>query len=145
MKDYKTLEELNDLIEKELKTMVQKGSLTPNELESAEKAVCLMEKIIRLKEGFYDDGYSSRYSMPRMGYDMQYGDGSYARGRSSVTGRYVSRDGGYYDGYSQGYSGHSIEDRAVDSLERIMDSAESQYERDQLRKFIRQIRADEMK
>lgn len=140
MKDYKTLDELNELIEKELKTMVQKGSLTPNELESAEKAVCLMEKIIRLREGFYDEGYSSGYRMPRMTYD----DGSYARGRSPVTGRYVSRDG-YYDSYNRGYSGHSIEDRAVDSLERMMDTASSEYEREQLRKFIHQIRVDEMK
>lgn len=144
MKDYKTLDELNELIVKELKAMVQKGTLTPNELESAEKAVCLMEKITRLREGNFDDGYSGR-RMPRMNYDMQY-DGSYERGRSPRTGRYVSRDG-YYDnyGYDYGYSGHSIEDRAVDSLERMMDTAGSDYEREQLKKFIRQIREDEMK
>lgn len=136
MKDYKTLDELNELIEKELKKMVQKGDLSPSELESAEKAVCLMEKIIRLEEGRSYDGYSeSSY-----GYRMPY-ESSYERGRSPMTGRYVSRDGRYYDGYS----GHSIEDRAVDTLERMMDTAGSDYEREQLKRFIRQIRADEMK
>lgn len=150
MKDYKTLEELNELIEKELKKMVQKGDLTPNELESAEKAVCLMEKIIRLKEDSYSengmDGNSRGYYM----------DGSYERGRSPYTDRYVSRDGrysmydpynsgNYYDQSNRGYSGHSISDRAVDCLERMMDDAGSDYEREKLKRFISQIRADEMK
>lgn len=44
-----------------------------------------------------------------------------------------------------GYSGHSIKDRAIDKLERMMDEANSEYERESIRRMISQIRADEMK
>lgn len=129
--DYKTLDELNELIEKELKKMVEKGDLSANELQAAEKAVCLMEKIIGLKEGTY--AYSNRMMMD---------DSSYERGRSPRTGRYVSRDG-YDHMMNRGYSGHSIGDRAVEKLESMMDNASSEYEREVLEKYIRMIRADE--
>ncbi len=142
--NYKTLDELNDLIEEELKKMVKKGELSPSELEAANKAVCLMEKIIMLREGGYSDAMMSREQY--MGdHSMRMGsyDGSYERGRSPVTGRYVSRDGRYYDSYDRGYSGHSIGDRAVDKLEKMMDEAGSDYERECIRKYISLIRSEE--
>ena len=128
--EYKTLDELNELIEKELRKMVDKGTLSPSELEAAEKAVCLMEKIIRLEGGSYDD----------MEKGASYGR-SYDRMRSPRTGRYMSRDGNYYD---RGYSGHSIGDRAISRLESMMDEAGSEYEREEIKKFIRAIRSEEM-
>ena len=39
----------------------------------------------------------------------EYGGDSYARGRSRTTGRYVSRDGGSYDG-GAGYYQHEVPD-----------------------------------
>lgn len=154
--NYNTLDDLNKLIEKELKKMVEKGDLSANELQAAEKAVCLMEKIIGLEEGTYEQSFR----MPMNSYGRSYGysdrmmmdDASYERGRSPRTGRYVSRDGGSYgsrngsyDNYSmnRGYSGHSIGDRAVDKLESMMNEAGSDYEREVLEKYIRMIRADE--
>lgn len=142
--NYKTLDELNDLIEEELKKMVKKGELSPSELEAANKAVCLMEKIIMLREGGYSDAMMSREQY--MGdHSMRMGsyDGSYERDRSPVTGRYVSRDGRYYGSYDRGYSGHSIGDRAVDKLEKMMDEAGSDYERECIRKYISLIRSEE--
>lgn len=53
----------------------------------------------------------------------------------------------YYGGnpeYSErrrGYSRHSISDRVVSMVENMMDSAESDYERQELQKYIRAIRA----
>ena len=142
--NYKTLDELNELIEEELKKMVKKGDLSPNELEAANKAVCLMEKIIMLREGGYsqDGSYDMRYSMDRMMRGGSY-DGSYERGRSPVTGRYISRDGRYQDLYDRGYSGHSIGDRAIDRLEKMMDDAGSEYERECIKKYIHLIRSEE--
>lgn len=144
--DYKTLDELNELIEKELKKMVEKGDLSANELQAAEKAVCLMEKIIGLENGTYEQSFR----MPMNSYGRSYGyydrmmmdDASYERGRSPRTGRYVSRDG-YDHSMNRGYSGHSIGDRAVEKLESMMDNAGSEYEREVLEKYIRMIRADE--
>lgn len=169
MEKEKVFENLEDLVSDSLKELVKKGDLSPTELERAEKAVCLMEKLVKLKEGGYaEDGYSMRsynrgrsmdnnmggyvYSgrynnrsidyMPNS-YMMEYPE-SYARGRDPNTGRYVSRDYGYSGRryYDMGYSGHSIEDRAVDCLEQMMDSAASDYERDVIKRYIRMIRSD---
>ena len=60
------------------------------------------------------------------------GNGSYDRGRSPVTGRYVSRD--------HGYSGHSINDRMISQLENMYDEAKTEYEREEVRKEIERLR-----
>ena len=138
MKDYKTLDELSALIEKELKKLVDKGDLSPAELQAAKESVCLMEKIIGLEEGTYEQSFRMpMYAGRSYGYPdrMMMDDYSYERGRSPRTGRFVSRD--------RGYSGHSIGDRAVEKLESMMDNAGSDYEREVLEKYIRMIRADE--
>lgn len=44
---------------------------------------------------------------------------------------------------NQGYSRHSINDRAVSCLEKMMDSTDSDYERQQVGKFIEMIRSAE--
>lgn len=41
--------------------------------------------------------------------------------------------------YDNGYSGHSIDDRIVDKLEHMMDSAETNYEREKLNDIIRYV------
>ena len=61
-----------------------------------------------------------------------------------MTGRYVSRDGRYNDSYDRGYSGHSIGDRAVDRLEKMMDDAGSEFERETIKRYISMIRNDKM-
>ncbi len=154
------LSSLEELVSDELKGLVKKGSLSPQELEAAEKGVCIMEKLAKLKDGTYMDPSMSygRYSM-RGSYDMpirSYGyypmDESFMRGRDAQTGRYVSRDGysaGRYYGmpsygaFDRGYSGHSIADRAVDRLEAMMDEAKTDYERDMVRRFIELIRSEQ--
>ena len=52
--------------------------------------------------------------------------------RSPVTGRYVSRD--------MGYSSHSINDKMIAKLETAYDDAQSQYEREEIRKEIDRLR-----
>lgn len=112
-------------------------------------------------------GHSYGYYDPRMHEGYSYGhhdwmdpyDNSMMRGRDAHTGRFMSRDGmdtsgrrytfSYdSDGYSgrnyersrdTGRSGHSIDDRVVDMLERMMDSAASDYERHKLNSYIRVV------
>lgn len=43
---------------------------------------------------------------------------------------------------NDGYSAHSIKDRMIDSLERLMDNAATEYERDEIRREIEEIRKD---
>lgn len=127
------LEKSQDLMLKELKKINAKGDLTKEEL-------CLIKEIA---EAIYKTQIAE--SMDAEAGDSEYYDdgmmshrGSYARGRSPRTGRYISR----YDG---GMSRHSIEDRMVAALEDQMDNASSDYERKKVGEWISKIRAAEMK
>ena len=145
---------LTNLVSKELEQLAAKGSLTPVELETANKAVELMTKLLKYdamcerKENGEDIDpmeYSERsYRMPRMGsYSGQwmpyegntYGMNSYGGGGGNQYGSYrQSRN-------SQGqYSGHSIKDRMIDRLERMMNEAETEYERKEIMEEISRIR-----
>lgn len=74
--------------------------------------------------------YSGRYYHDSYGYE---GD-SYRRGRSPVTGRYISR------GHEDGYSGHSIMDRMVARLESMFDEAKTDHERQTVSEWINRLR-----
>lgn len=62
---------------------------------------------------------------------------SYERGRSPVTGRYISRGS-----YEDGYSGHSIKDRMVARLEGMYDEAQTEHERHTISKAIDKIQGE---
>lgn len=160
----KTLENLKETLEDEIKKIVKKGDITPSELESVQKAVCTIDMIdnMGMSEGTSYGRYSSRHMsydhMPsnrmfpersygeyserqyhdsygnRMYHDGYQGD-SYRRGRSPVTGRYISR--GSYD---DGYSGHSIMDRMVAKLESMYDEAQTDHERQTVSEWINRLR-----
>lgn len=116
----KVLEDLEDLVCAELKKIAKKPELTPTELKNATDAMCLLIKMKELQNGGeFEDEFSESH-------------GSYSRSRSPRTGRYMSN----------GYSGHSIEDRIVDNLEHMMDEAGSDYERSVIHKWISKVRVD---
>lgn len=86
--------------------------------------------------------YRQSPGMPRVSYgdSMSYNGGYYGNQyRSSMMGSRM--DASYQD--DRGYSRHSINDRAVACLERMMDEASSDYERQQVHHFIEMIRAAE--
>ena len=129
----KTMEILDSCIE----DMNKKKDLTPNDLEMLCKAYKLRRELKCDEEmigGEWDESssmYSRRNVMPRVYMD----DAHYTPMRSPVTGRYVSRDGGM--------SGHSLKDRMIAKLEGMYDEAQSEYEREELRKEIRRIEASD--
>ena len=132
MEREKILEQLASNTEDALRKIVRKGDdISATELDNAMKVVCLMQAI----KNYTESGESGA---------------SYRRGRSAVTGRFTSRDSGNsshygdnsgrsYDGGSGRYSGHSVKDRMVDAMERMMDDAGSDYERQQVQKVIHMI------
>ncbi len=132
MEIEKVLENLEDSISTELEKMVKKGDLTPTEVQNATDAVCLLEKIRKFNGEFDDeeDEYSERSDSP-----ASYRRGSYARGRGR---RYANR----YEHYEHGESRHSINDRIIDRLERMMDDAGSEYERGILAGWIAKVAAE---
>ena len=112
----KVLGELYEMLEEELRKIIKKGDLTTTELENANKAVCLMEKIKNID------------TMETMDY-------SEGRGRSPVTGRYVSRG-------MNSYSGHSIKDRMIARLEGMYDEAQTEHERQVVDTWIKRIESE---
>ncbi len=148
MSTAKTLEKINDALEDAIRPIIAKGAnMNAAELDVLTKAVCTLEKIHQIQEGggSYDD-----YSRSRS-YDDE--GNSYRRGRSSVTGRYISRDAmphfdgntsrRFYDGemsrHGNGYSGHSIKDRMIAQLEKMYDEAQTEHERSLVDNWIRRI------
>jgi len=55
---------------------------------------------------------------------------------------YDMRDDGRSYRNDGGYSRHSIGDRAIETLEKLMDTSKSDYEKEELHKFIRLIRSN---
>lgn len=149
MSTAKTLEKINDAIEEAIRPIISKGAnMNAAELDVLTKAVCTLEKIQQIQEGGNSgDEYSRSYNS----YDSE--GNSYRRGRSSVTGRYISRDAmphfdgntsrRFYDGESsRGYSGHSIKDRMIAQLEKMYDDAKTEHERNLVNNWIRRIGND---
>ncbi len=119
-----------------------------------------------MKEGGMSYGGQSMARYPRISYGNEFYGGqsygneeSYMRGRDANTGRYMSRDDMSYRGgqsygesyarggqgggggrsqasYNDGRSMHSVKDQAIQRLEQLMDSAQSDYEREQVRGMI---------
>ncbi len=140
----KELLDMKELLIEQIKKINRKGdAITPQELESAYKAVDIIKDIetimaMKRSEGYdvsrtgymsHDDGMSNRYLYPYMTGAFEYGrypresydnmEESYARGRSPVTGRYVSRDS-----YDRGYSSEEEREqlkRSLDDMKRKID------------------------
>lgn len=138
------LDALEQSVIREIRTLNKKDTLSATEIKAASDAMCLLTKIKVYKEGgmvkdedgqsymmWPRDSYDDYSSRPRMTGNYRV-TGSYDRGRSPVTGRYVSRD--------SGYSSHSINDRMIAQLENMYDEAKTEYEREEVRKEIDHLR-----
>lgn len=169
--DMKTLCDLKDVTLRELRKNAEKGTMNAAEVDAVNKAVTILEKIAKIEHLHKEDemmdknpdSYSGAFynirnfppQMPRpnmsynsYGYDNMGGwspEMAYSgeRGRSSVTGHYVSRGSDDYGTRTMNHdtrSGHSINDRMVDQLEKMMDTASSEFERQQILDKIKMIR-----
>lgn len=155
MLDMELVKNAEKVLEKEIKKIVDKGeAITPTELENLKKSLCVLDMLNNYGSGmpmgdpenaYGYNGYSGAWNMNiRRVNDNPYAYGmhpgmndtdSYGRSRSPVTGRYIS-----HGQTSMGYSGHSIEDRMIASLETQMDTATSDYERQKIQEEINRIR-----
>lgn len=118
------LDHMQDLLLREIRKVNQKNDLTPQELNNLDTALCVMEKKLKLDKMMEEANYEydtkhSEYMNP----DMD----SYRRGRSPMTGRYVSR--------------HSLSDRAVSMLENLMDKNPGEWEQRKINEWINEIRS----
>lgn len=129
---------LCNLISAEIEKEVVKGSLSPDTIRTIGYGIDILKdlKEIEAMEEASHDGYSGHYPergwniRPYYSYDemdmrmaMDGNDRSYAQRRDSM-GR-----------YSRGYS----RDERIDTLQRMMDDAKSESERESIRKLILQM------
>jgi hypothetical protein len=122
------LDEMCDLEKK--KPWDEKDVKVMGELADMLSDIAQSKGMIEYSDGMFDDGNSQGMSYRNNGMSMR-------RGRSSVTGRFVSRDSMPYDNHSYtdrtytggGNSGHSIHDRITAMLEGMYDSAGTEYDR----------------
>lgn len=155
------------IVEKCVEELFSKDDLTPAETKAALDGMMLRGMLCeeiddcKMREERGERGYSG-YGAPRH-YTMT----AYGPQPRDAMGRYSGEPmygyGGWYEDrpmayngpmmdqswcYNEGsygmrqndYSRHSIGDRAVEQLERLMDKAQSDYEKEELHKFIRMIR-----
>lgn len=130
MKIYKDLEKL---LEKEIRETTESGELNPTSLDLMYKVLDEIKDILTICAMKKDDEYQERMMYD----DYSRGRGRYAR-RDSM-GRYASRN--YYDGdygergsYEYGYS-------RDDELDRMMQEAKTEKERDLIRQLKEAKRA----
>lgn len=130
-------------IEKEICTICSKEPMSPQDVDNL-KDLAAAYAHLTTSVGMVDFG------------QYMYGDesslDSFRRGRSPYTGQFVSRDqwpmahsmngsyGNYGPAYTGGYSGHSINDRMIASLEHMMSQTNDKYEQEQIRNEIESIR-----
>ncbi len=129
----KVLDDMCDILEDELKQISKKEDMTPQDLETAYKAVDIIKDVetIKAMKNSEQYGYSNDYSN-RMSYDGSYAD-SY--------GRYYSRDYSR-DNYSNDYS-RARRGRDGDNDGRYNESRDRGYSRHDEKEQLMQ-RLDEM-
>lgn len=147
--------EIMERIEEEACRICKKDPLSKDDVMILGQLVDMMKD---LSTSTTMDEYSDMYLTPEEYSERWH---SMRRGRSPSTGRFTSMrsepymdsyrdsygDGSYgmrnmpnMGSYNDGYSGHSINDRMIDALERMMDTAKTDHERDEIRKRIEEIR-----
>lgn len=157
----KTYSKIEEKLDSDICELLKKPNMSRDELMMLGQAVDILKDISTVKAmdayGGNEDDYSSASFASRamtrrsMDYSRGYEDGmSMAQNRSPRTGRFVSGNDGwdasgrrYMDGYSNEYdgrSGHSINDRMVDNIERMYDNAGTEHERAEIQDVINYIR-----
>lgn len=136
---YKTKE----LLERKLGESVSSGNIPPQELDCVYKAVKTLGQIATIdamERAQWEKEESRR--MPRamsqgMPYDATFTDPYYMH-ESMARNRNAMGQGG--NSYNQGYSGHSVNDIMIQSLERAITPDMSEMERQRIMEQIRMIR-----
>lgn len=166
MDDMTILDELKQVILKELRKNADKGTLNPAEIDAVQKAVKTVKDIAETKKACkelemmdkdetpYSGAFYNIRNFPPNSYgmmpNMSYGNNSYGW-NEDMMGRFTSRESNdrsmrnsfANSGANQSRdnrSGHSINDRIIDTLERMVDSAPSEFERQQILDKISMIR-----
>ena len=127
------MEDLKDMLCDDLEQIAQKGEITSGTLDVVDKLTHSIKSIatVLAMEGYSGDSNRSYRGQFEGATGPYAGDGgSYRRGRSMTTGRYISRASGR--SYNGGYSRDGMRDK----LEELMESAPDDHTRQELQRLI---------
>lgn len=149
---HKSMEDLKEMLEKELNEFVKKGELSAGSLEVIHKLTDTIKNIDKIEMFSKDEGYSERYMPP---YYYNDGGSSYARRGSTYVRGYYRDGGSSYDGDSYDnrdysnrrdsrgrYSRDDAKDKMMRALNQMMDDASTETERSALRRCISAMEND---
>lgn len=125
-----TVEDTKEVVLSELQKFNAKKDVAPNEWDNFHKAVDILEKCMKICHMDKENDYMEYEE--RTGYMHHIPDESYNYRPMHRTG---SR-------YRMSRTGHSINDRMIDRLERMYEEAQSDHERDVIGSWIDRIRRD---
>lgn len=138
------LKKCKEKLAEEMMQLLEKQPLTKDdvcligELADAIKDISTAEGMDAYGVKYLDADESYGVRIPHVSYGWPMMNDSHRRGRSPSTGRYVSMaESPRYDG---GYSGHSINDRMIASLEQMISQTTDEYERQQIMDEIENLR-----
>lgn len=124
----RVLDDMCDMLEDELKQIVKKDDINPQELDSAYKAVDILKDIETIKamqRSEYSNEYSQRMPYSYDDYSMNYannygGSNNYNSNRSYARGgRDGDNDGRYNESRDRGYSRHDDREHLMNKIEEL--------------------------
>lgn len=151
----KTIDCLKEKTHDTFEYYCKKENWEPSDLKCVKEATEIYDMLqtIQMNNGVWENmkrtGDYSFARYPR----ISYGNESYTRARSMGRGDPYYDDrrlsgydhASYGDGghYHDGRSMHSVKDQAIQRLEALMDSSQSEYEREEIHKMIKKIEETE--
>ena len=149
--------DLEEMLEKEVSKIVTKNDIAPPEIDPLKDISFICLNICKMKK-IESEMYNMNNSDRR--FSMDYEDSKmHGRGRDgrfvSMTGdmsndimwrdmadmNHVNRGNSYgNEPYRDEHSNHSIKDRVIANMENMMDTTNSDYERQELQKYIQKMR-----
>lgn len=128
-----TVDEAKEQVLREIKMFTNKKDVAPNEWENFERAMSILEKCVHICHMEEENDYMQfeERSGGAMTHHMPLDSYNYRTGRRYSDGRFAPKR-----------SGHSINDRIIDRLERMYDEAQTDHEREVLGAWIDKVRMD---
>lgn len=136
MVNMKDLDNLEELLIEEIHKVVKTGEIKDaTQVKAVKDVVEALKYISCIKDGSMGDNGYSGYNMPNpTPYNQREVSNYSSRGYNRQP-----RMGRYMDG---GYSGHSIHDRMIASLEQLYDEAKTQHEQSEIGNWINKLRSE---
>ena len=132
--------DVKELLHKEISKIVEKGSLTPQELDNLYKAIDVLKDICEITsmegddEGYSERGYSMKWNNSMPYDDRYYNIHSYRGGNNGSGGNSYKRD-------SMGrYSRTDAKSHMVDTLYSMMGDTDSEAERGAIQDCINRLK-----